>query len=201
MNRYPLVEMLIFFCRYSRLPNPGWRPRYTQHLKRIRSCHSKAEGGIQKSFYTVETKEGGIYDLEFNQEELLWRLSNTEAQKGLLADRLLVHAKRHKYLPSPAHRLVPLRFEIFPEDKAERKTPAEMALIDRLQPYRFLKGKHNSIQISRIETSHTENTMLTRHLHYVAEDTDRRFYHLVYVLDQADWRFVQEVDKEYLFVR
>jgi|SRR5690554_1523611 len=201
MNKYPIVEILIFFCRHSRLQKPSWRPQYVQHLKRIRSCHSKVEGGIRKSFYTVETKEGAIYELEFNHEELLWSLSNTESQKGLLVDRLLVHTKKHKHLPSQAHRMVPLRFEIFVEDEVERKSPIEMALVDRLQPYRFLKGKHNSIQISRIETSHMENTMLTKHLHYVAEDTDERFYHLVYTLDQMDWRFMQEVDKEYLFVR
>ncbi len=201
MNKYPLVEILVFFCRHSRLVKPTWRPEYVKHLKRIRSCYSKVEGGIRKSFYTIETKEGTIYELEFDQEELLWSLLKTEEQKDLLVDRVLVQVKRHKHLPSDAHRMVPLRFEIIDKEAVERKSPIEMALIDRLRPYRFLRGKHNSIQVSRIESAHMENTMITKHLHYVTEDTDERFYHLVYTLDQMDWRFMQEVDKEYLFVR
>ena len=47
----------------------------------------------------------------------------------------------------------------------------EMALIDRQQPYRFLKGKM-SIQVKSIETKHIENIMITKHLHYVVEDSD-----------------------------
>ena len=43
--------------------------------------------------------------------------------------------------------------------------------------------------------------MVTRHLHYIVEDTERRFYHVVYILDQGDWRFIQEVDEQFLFHR
>ncbi|MEP1152199.1 MAG: hypothetical protein ABJH08_10770 [Balneola sp.] len=201
MNKFPLIEILVFFCRHSRLPKPIWRKEFTHQLKRVRSCHSKSVGGIKKSFYSIETMDGQIFELEFDQEELLWSLIQCEAQKGLVIDRVLVHVKRHKHQPSDAHRMIPIRFEIFPKEIIERATPIEFALIDRLRPYRFKRGKHGSIQVSRIETSHMENTMITKHLHFVAEDTEQRFYHLVYTLDQLDWRFMQEVDREFLFVR
>ncbi len=198
MNKYPIVETLVFFCRYYRLKKPAWRRAYTHQLEKIRSCHSKEKGGTRRSFYTVETKAGRIFELEFDHEELVWKLNG---KPGMLVDRVLVHVKRHKYLPSYAHRMIPLRFEIIDERLVTRRTPTDMPLIDRLQPYRFLKGKHTSIQVGKIETSHAENTMLTRHLHYVVEDTEHRFYHLVYTLDEMDWRFMQEVDREYLFIR
>ncbi len=201
MNKYPLIDILVFFCRHSRLPKPAWRTEFTHQLKRVRSCHSKSVGGIKKSFYSVETKEGLIFDLEFDQEELLWSLVENKDRQDSVIDRVLVQVKRHKHQPSDAHRIVPLRFEIFPNQEIERRTPIEFALIDRLRPYRFKKGKYGSIQVSRIETAHMENTMITKHLHFVAEDTEQRFYHLVYTLDQLDWRFMQEVDREFLFVR
>lgn len=55
--------------------------------------------------------------------------------------------------------------------------------------------------MKQIETRHLENVMVTKHAHYVVEDTDGRFYHLVYILDEGDWRFMQEVDEQFLFVR
>ena len=149
----------------------------------------------------METKDGRIFEVEFNQEELLWSLVENKEQEDLVIDRVLVQVRRHKYQPSDAHRMIPLRFEIFPKEQIERTKPIEFALIDRLRPYRFKKGKHGSIQVSRIETAHMENTMITKHLHFVAEDTEQRFYHLVYTLDQLDWRFMQEVDREFLFLR
>lgn len=40
MNKYPLIEMLAFFCRHSQLTVPTWRKTYVRHLKRVRSCHT-----------------------------------------------------------------------------------------------------------------------------------------------------------------
>jgi len=201
MNKYPLIEILVFFCRHSRLAKPSWRKEYTHQLKRVRSCHSKVIGGIKKSYYSIETKSGKIFDIEFDQEELLWSLVQNDTQKNVVIDRVLVHMKRHKHQPSDAHRMTPIRFEVFPKELIERTTTIEFALIERLRPYRFKRSKHGSIQVSQIETTHMENTMITKHLNYLVEDTEQRFYHLVYTLDQLDWRFMQEVDREFLFVR
>ena len=192
--------MVAFFCRFSRLQSPAWRKQFVRQTRRIRSSHSKMEGGIKKSFYTVETRSGEILNLMLNQEEMIWQLENTGPYKDLAVDRLLVYVKRHKHQPSDSHRIIPLRFELIPKSMVDRKSPIELALIDRLQPYRFMKGK-TSVQIKRLETKHLENVMITRHLHYVAEDTNSHFYHLVYILDEGDWRFMQEVDEQFLFVR
>ena len=200
MNKFPLVEMVAFFCRYSRLAKPVWRKEFVRHTKRVRSSHNKMEGGIKKSFYTIETKEGEILNLSLDQEEMLWELEPEEPFQHYVVDRLLVYFKRHKHLPSDSHRMIPLRFELIPKNKLDTISPIDPALVDRQQPYRFLRGKH-SIQVRSIETRHMENVMLTKHLHYVVEDTDSRFYHLVYILDEGDWRFMQEVDEQLLFVR
>ncbi|MGB0346180.1 MAG: hypothetical protein ACPGGA_01770 [Balneolaceae bacterium] len=200
MNKFPLVEMVAFFCRFTRLETPAWRKEFVRHTKRIRSSHTKLEGGIKKSFYTVETKEGEILNMQLDQEEMIWELDPIEPFKGYVVDRLLVYTKRHKHLPSESHRILPLRFELIPKEKMDRKSPIELALVDRMQPYRFKKAKV-SVQVKRIETKHLENVMVTKHAHYVVEDTDGRFYHLVYILDEGDWRFMQEVDEQFLFVR
>lgn len=201
MNKFPLIEMLAFFARHSRMQTPGWREAYVRHLKRVRSCHTKVQGGIKKSFYSVETKEGEIINLELDQEELIWYVEQTGPFKHYTVDRVLAHMKRHKHLPSDAHRIIPVRFELFPTSLIERKTPIEMALIDRLKPYRFKKGKNGSIQVKDIETKHYENKLTEKNLNYVVEDTDGRFYHVLFIPDLMDWRFMQEVDEEFFFVR
>ena len=171
-----------------------------RHTRRVRSSHTKLEGGIKKSQYTVETKEGEIVNLSLDHEEMIWELEPVDPFKGFVIDRLLAYVKRHKHLPSESHRIVPIRFELIPRENLDRKTPIELAFMDRMQPYRFKKGKV-SIQVKQIETRHLENVMVTKHAHYVVEDTDGRFYHLVYILDEGDWRFMQEVDEQFLFVR
>ncbi len=70
-----------------------------------------------------------------------------------------------------------------------------------MQPYRFRSGKIPSSQVIRLPTQHLENTIITKELNYVAETDQHRFFHLVYILDEMDWRFIQEVDEQYLFVR
>lgn len=202
MNKYPLVEMLAFFTRYAPVRHPDWRLPYRRDIARVRSCHSKIDGGVRRSFYTVETKSDEIINLRFNEEELLWSLEKTPGYEDKAIDRMLVMVDRHKHKPSRAHRITPLRFELMPEEEAKRKYDGtELQIIRRMQPYRFRSGKLPSTQVMDIPTRHVENTMITKELNYVVETDEQRFFHLIYILDKLDWRFIQEVDEEFLFVR
>ncbi|MEX0648061.1 MAG: hypothetical protein WEA56_02720 [Balneolaceae bacterium] len=201
MNHYPLVEMLAFFSRHGRLEKPHWRKDRVKHLKRVRSCHCKTEGGIKKCFYTLETRDGSLVNLVFNEEELTWSLEPGIHPPGLAVDRVLALVKRHKHGPSRAHRIIPYRFEIGPAPAPEISGGTDPALTDRVQPFRFHTGKLASAQVTAIETRHLENIMITKHLHYVVETDSGRFFHLVYILDECDWRLMQEVDEEFFFVR
>ena len=202
MNKYPLIEMIAFFSRFSRVQRPVWRKEYLMHMKRIRSCHSKIDGGVRKSFFSVETKQGQIVDLVFNEEELIWSLEPNQGQEQKVVDRVLAFVKRHKHLPSRAHRIIPYRFELIPRSQALKEYEGtELPLIHRVQPYRFQSGKLNSAQVTAIPTRHMENTMITKQLNYVVETDLNRFFHLIYILDEMDWRFLQEVDEEFFFVK
>ncbi|MEX0844879.1 MAG: hypothetical protein WD022_06340 [Balneolaceae bacterium] len=202
MNNQPLVEMLAYFVRFSGDEKPGWRKKYMHQKASIRSCHSKIDGGVKKSFYSIETKAGKIINLIFDEEELIWELEPGEPYTNHVVDRVLAFVQRHKHLPSRAHRIIPYRFEIIPKNKIhddDRET--DPALVERMQPFRFQSGKMHSMQVVRIVTRHLENVMITKHLHYVVETDSNRFFHLVYILDEADWRFMQEVDEELFFVK
>lgn len=163
----------------------------------MRSRYTKNEGGVYRSYFNIETKKKEIFNLVFNHEELLWSLQYPEEYSGLRVDRMLAHMKRHKHLASKAHRIEPLRFEVAP--LIQRKM--EKSLIDRLYPFRFILGKNTPYQVKQIETKHLQNVMTTKHLHYVAETTESRFFNVVFIQDQLDWRLMQEVDEQYLFVR
>jgi hypothetical protein len=202
MNRYPIIEMLAFYSRYQRLAKPEWRAEYTMQLKRVRSCHSLNDGGVKTSCYSVETRSGEILNLIYEEESLLWRLQPCEAYPSHVVDRVLALVQRHKHAPSRAHRIIPYRFEIIPEEQAIRSgREPELPLVQRVQPWRFQSGNIPSSQVTHIVTRHMENVMVTKHLHYVVETDQRRFFHLVYILDQSDWRLMQEVDEEFFFVR
>jgi hypothetical protein len=202
MNRYPIIEMLAFYSRYQRLDKPEWRAAYTLQLKRVRSCHSRLDGGVKTSFYSVETRSGEILNLVYEEESLLWRLEPCEAYPDHVIDRVLALVQRHKHTPSRAHRMIPYRFEIIPAGKVSRDSQeSELPLVQRVRPWRFQSGKIPSTQVTHIVTRHMENVMVTKHLHYVVETDQRRFFHLVYILDQSDWRLMQEVDEEFFFVR
>ncbi|MBD3615370.1 MAG: hypothetical protein HUJ22_02270 [Gracilimonas sp.] len=202
MNKFPLVEMLAFFSRYSRLEKPAWRKPYVKHMDKVRSCHSKVDGGIKKSFFSIETKSGELFDLCFNEEELLWSLESAPGLEDKTIDRVLAFIQRHKHTPSRAHRIIPFRFEILPKSLVQKENDGtELPLIHRMQPYRFQSGKINSAQVVEIPTRHMENTMITKHLNYVVKTDLHRFFHLVYILDELDWRFMQEVDEELFFAR
>ena len=210
MNNFPLVEMLAFFPRYSEVHTFDWRRRYVRQVRHIRSCHTKTLGGVQYSFFSIVTQQGEAMDVRFNHDELFWDVValpgselaiHSEDGSHFVIDRILVHQQRHKHQPSLAHRMRPIRFEWLPHAQCARQSPIEYAKVDRMHPYRFLKGKNSSYQVHRIETRHLEDVIVTRHFHYVVEDTERRFYHVVYILDQGDWRFIQEVDEQFLFHR
>lgn len=202
MNKFPIIEMLAFYCRYSRLQRPAWREAYTHQLKRVRSCHSKTDGGVKKSYYSVETRCGEIVNLVYNEEELLWHLEPGGIMENHVADRVLALVRRHKHGPSRAHRIIPYRFEIIPKTEIETGTNGQAPpLIRRVEPYRFRSGRVPSTQAVKIATRHLENVMITKHLHYVVQTDSGRFYHLVYILDESDWRLMQEVDEEFFFVK
>ena len=202
MNKFPIVEMLAFYCRFERLRKPAWRPEFVRQMRRVRSCHSKVDGGVKKSYYSVETQTDEIVDLVYNEEELTWMLEPSDTFPAHEADRVLALIKRHKHMPSRAHRVVPYRFEIIPKPLISRKEWAmEPPLVNRVQPYRFQTGRIPSTQAVGIATRHLENVMVTKHLHYVVETDRSRFYHLVYILDESDWRLMQEVDEQFFFVK
>lgn len=202
MNDFPLVEMLAFFTRYETTPEADWRLPYRRDLHRVRSCHSKEQGGVRKSFYTIDTKQGERVDLVFNEQELLWSLDKSVSYQDKAIDRVLALVDRHKHKPSRAHRIIPYRFELLPEEMAKKTyNGTEKSLIHRMQPYRFRSGKIPSSQVFEIPTKHMENTMITKELNYVVETDQHRFFHLVYILDEMDWRFMQEVDEEFFFVK
>lgn len=202
MNEYPLVEILVFFCRFQKLNKPEWRKKYVLQVKRIRSCHSKTDGGVRKSFYSVECKNGEIVELIFNEDELIWELVPSNTYPAHVVDRVLALVKRHKHQPSRAHRVIPYRFEILPRKTiSEAKSAIEPAPAERMMPYRFQSGKIPPTQVVRVVTRHLENVMITKHLHYVVESDSSRFFHLVFILDEGDWRFMQEVDEELFFMK
>ena len=202
MNDFPLIEMLAFFTRFETKPDADWRLPYRRDLLRVRSCHSKEKGGISKSYYTIDTKQGEIFDLVFNEQELLWSLDKTNGYENMAVDRVLVFVDRHKHKPSRAHRLIPYRFELLPEEMAKIiYDGTEKPLIHRMQPYRYRSGKITSTQVVGISTRHLENIMITKELNYVVETDQHRFIHLVYILDEMDWRFMQEIDEQYLILR
>ena len=187
MNKFPIVEMLAFFSCYQRHSCLEWRTAHTRQIKQIRSCHSQVDGGVKKSFYTLETRSGEIIDLEYNEEELTWKLKPSDLYPDHVVDRVLALIKRHKHTHSRAHRIIPFRFEIIPtQDIQDKPQKAGLPLVHRVQPYRFQSGKLPSTQVTDIVTRHLENVMVTKHLHYVVKTDQNRFFHLVYILDEAD---------------
>lgn len=88
MNEFPLVEMLAFFTCFEMKPNADWRLSYRRYLQRVCSCHSKEKGGVRKSYYSIDTKQGERFDLAFNGQELLWSLDKTNGYEDKAIDRL-----------------------------------------------------------------------------------------------------------------
>jgi len=74
-------------------------------------------------------------------------------------------------------------------------------LSERISPYRLLKGPRESHQIIEVVTRHTENLMTTKHLHFVVKTDANWYYHINFEMDLLDWRFIQQVDAEFFFMR
>jgi len=202
MNTFPIIEMLALYCRSRRLEKPTWRTASTRHLHRVRSCHSKTDGGVRKSYYSIETKCGEIFDLIYNEEELIWSLDPSDRYPDHEVDNVLALVKRHKHTPSRAHRIIPYRFEVIPKSHIQNKDGRPVPpLVQRVEPFRFQSGKIPSSQIIDIVTRHVENVMVTKHLHYVVETDQHRYFHIVYILDESDWRLMNEVDEQFFFVK
>jgi len=189
MNKFPIVDMIALYS-VRRIETITWSPDHTYHIEKVRSCHSRTDGGVVKSFYSVETRRGEILDLVYNEEELTWSLEGREIEK------ILVQIHRHKHMHSRAHRIVPIRLEL---RKMRETNEPGLPLTWRVQPYRFQTGKILSSQVIEIRTRHLENVMITKHLHYVVRTDQNRYFHLVFIQDEQDWRFMQEVDEELFF--
>src|SRR5690625_3772557 len=167
-----------------------WIPDDPAPIGTGRSCRRRRKSGVVKSFHSVETRRGEILDLVYNEEELAWSLEGREIEK------ILVQIHRHKHMHSRAHRIVPIRLEL---RKMRETNEPGLPLTWRVQPYRFQTGKILSSQVIEIRTRHLENVMITKHLHYVVRTDQNRYFHLVFIQDEQDWRFMQEVDEELFF--
>ena len=148
MNTYTIIEMLAFYSRFERMQKPEWRSAYAKHLKRVRLCHSEVDGGIKKSYYSIETKSNEIVDLVYNEEELIWTLEPSVLFPVHTVDRVLALIKRNKHMPSRSHRVIPYRFEIVPKNEIRKTTNSiELPHTFKVQPYRFRSYKIKSSQV------------------------------------------------------
>lgn len=197
MNEEPMVEMLAFFSRYSRIEHPRWNKRYVLKMKEVRSCHSRVEGGIHKSYFSVETQCGQLVELIFCEDDLTWSLQSTASFENHVVDKMLAHIHRHKHKPQRAHRITPYKFEIIPASDMEHRSKTGLPLHYRIQPYRFKSGKFPSTQVIKIIERHLEDHMTTKVLHYVVLTDTRRYVHLYYTMDMLAWRFRKEIDPEF----
>ena len=192
MNNYPNIDVIALYSRSVPDLQPDWKGTEARHIRRVRTSHTRRDGGVIKSFYTVETEQGEILDLEYERDELLWHIADQERGDRWVIDHMLCHIKKETQLPSFDHRLVPYRFYLRRDEPARATVPA---LIERMQPWRFLKQRQ-SLQVTQIRCRHNENVKVTDHLHYVVGTDLKRYFNLVYVRKWAVWKFVQEIDEE-----
>lgn len=201
MNKFPIVDTIALYSRYRKNEKSVWEENHARHLKRVQSCHSRIDGGVRQSYYSIETTKGEIINLVYNEEELTWALSPSEFFPDHVLGRVLVRVHRHKHTHSRAHRIVPHRVEILSAGERQSGPATGLPYTYRLQPYRFQSGKIPSSQVTEIVTRHLENVMDTKHLHYVVKADQERLFHLVYIMDQGGWRLLKEVDEEFFFVK
>lgn len=197
MNEEPIVEMLAFFSRFKRINNPEWNPKYLLKMKEIRSCHSRTEGGVRKSYYSIETYCGQLVELIFCEDDLTWNLKSNSFFEGHVVDNVLAHIHRHKHKPQRAYRVTPYKFELIPLSEMETFNKTGLPFQFRIQPYRFKSGKFPSTQVISIAERHLEDHMSTKILHYVVVTDSKRYMHFYYTLDQLDWRFRKEIDPDF----
>lgn len=197
MNEEPIVEMLAFFSRYKRIEKPVWEKKYLLKTKEVRSCHSRVEGGIHNSYYSIETQCGQLVELIFCEEDLTWSLQANTFFEDHVVDKVLAHIHRHKHKPQRAYRVIPYKFEIIPSSEIETRNKTGLPFHYRIQPYRFKSGKFPSTQVIKIVERHLEDHMTTKVLHYVLLTDSKRFLHFYYTMDKLDWRFRKEIDPEF----
>lgn len=213
MQNYPLVDVLVYFSCHQRSDVFEWHPSWRCDIERIRSGHTKRDGGGQTAWYMVETKQGSILELCYDAAELRWYLPKSVANEAytdrMEIDRVLAWSRRHRNIPTLDKRLTPYRFELRPLEERKRQLKTKNnhfverlpALAERLSPFRLMRDHGHSFQTDAIVTRHVENLMTTKHLHYVLKTSEDRYYHLVFEKDLGDWRLVQEVDAEFFFAR
>lgn len=197
MNEEPIVEMLAFFSRYRRVEKPDWEKKYLLKMKEIRSCHSRVEGGIHKSYYSIETQCGQLIELIFCEDDLTWSLVPNSFFDDHFVDKVLVHVLRHKHKPQRAFRVIPYKFEIIPSSEFVSGSKTGLPFHYRIQPYRFKSGKHPSTQVVNIIGRHIEDLMTTKHLHYVVCTDSKRYFHFYFKMDKMVWRLRKEIDPEF----
>jgi len=195
MSDYPNLHTIVLYTRGGPVVKADWNRPEANHIRRIRSSHTRREGDIVKSYYTVETTTHTIRTLVYDQKELCWYITAPDSDQISPVHFVLAHSKASTNVPSFDHRLIPYRFLCLKKPSSAATTPT---LIDRMQPFRFLKGRH-SMQANHIRCRHTEDLRTTRHLHYVVKTDQNRHFNLVYVCSQAIWKFIQEVDGVLLF--
>jgi hypothetical protein len=217
MQSYPMIDVLVFFASKTMNTAFEWRKTYRKDVAQIRSGYTKRDGGSAIAYYTVTLKEGGILELAYDTAELLWFLPKSvtnEAYQDYYIDRMLALFRRNKNVGSINQRIIPYRFELIKKGtelitlttKKQEKTIINSTktlgpLSERLSPYRLLKGQHEAHQVVEVVTRHTENLMTTKHLHFVVKTDANWFYHINFEMDLLDWRFIQQVDSEFFFMR
>jgi|GEM_PF-654741 hypothetical protein len=217
MQSYPMIDVLVFFASNTMNTGFEWRKLYRKDIAQIRSAYTKREGGSAIAYYTVSLKEGGILELAYDIAELLWFLPKSvtnEAYQGYTIDRMLALFRRNKNVGSENQRIIPYRFELIKVGTDTTKVSTQRngkiintskkplyALSERISPYRLLKGPRESHQIIEVVTRHTENLMTTKHLHFVVKTDANWYYHINFEMDLLDWRFIQQVDAEFFFMR
>lgn len=199
MSEYPNINTIVFFSRQkdARVPEGDWEAAGGRHIERVRSSHTRREGDVVKSYYAVETCQGEIVQLIYDRQALLWKLKRMNEDQEYAVDFVLAHSKSTVTVPSYDHRLIPYRFMIVPE-KTRPPVTTECPLIYRMQPFRFLRGRH-SMQVMNIRCRHMEDLKHTCHMHYVVKTDGERYFNLVYERKTCMWKFIHEVDAVLLF--
>lgn len=199
---FPTIDVLALFTRYQRDSKPDWSENTTHRIRRIRTSHAKRSGDDMQAFYTVETRDGELFELRFDSNHLIWDLIHPPEYPDLVLDNVIGHFRRSTRVESLDHRVVPYWFQLIHKTDIATRNGVGMELTDRMEPFRFLvkqRFKPQSHQVIRVHSTHLENIQTDRHLHYLAETWEQRYFSLVYSHRRWNWHFLQEVDEEFLF--
>jgi len=197
---FPTIDILALFTRYQRDRKPDWSRNATRRIRRIRTSHARRAGDDMRAYYTVETRDGKCFDLEYDSRHLIWEL--TDPPDNLVLDNVVAHFRRSSRVESLDHLLIPYWFQLIDKQAIASANNARIELTDRMEPFRFLlktRFKPKSHQVKHIRSTHLENIQTDRHLHYLAETEEGRYFSLVYSHRKWKWHFIQEVDEQFLF--